>query len=241
MNLTRIGAVAACALSGWGAGAIIAATPAFASCGSPIAAGTNTCSPDQLTVSPSATVFDSKSGTITASPPTFTADWTETVYKDPTNTLCSSPGNCLTWVVKITGHIPSGSSDVIERVTISKFDGFIINLGYINPPNTAPGQTNIGTQIPNNVERSTNGSILTWDFNTASTEIRDGQSTVLLEAMTNGTQIVPGTISVQDGAAGGGIADGPALPEVPLVPVLGLFGGALAGLILYRRGRRVSG
>jgi hypothetical protein len=241
MKVVRIGFIAAFGLIGWTASAAVGAAPAFASCGSPISPGTNTCAPDQLTVSPSATVFDSKSGTITASPPTFTADWTETVYKDPGNTLCSSPGNCLTWVVKITGHIPSGSTDVIERVTISNFAGFIVNLGYINPPNTAPGQTNTGTQIPPNVERSTNGSILTWDFNTATSEIRDGQSTVLLEAMTNSTQIVPGTISVQDGAAGGGIADGPALPEIPWVPVLGLFGGALAGGVLYRRGRRVSG
>ncbi len=93
--------------------------------------------------------------------------------------------------------------------------------------------------VPNNVERSTNGSILSWDFNTATTEIRDGQSTVLLEAETSSTTVVPGTISVQDGAAGSASALGPALPEVPWVPVVGLFGGALAGLVLYRRGRRV--
>jgi hypothetical protein len=64
---------------------------------------------------------------------------------------------------------------------------------------------------------------------------------VLLEAETSATTVVPGTISFQDGTAGGATAIGPALPEVPSVPVLGLFGGALAGGVLYRRGRRVLG
>ena len=239
MNLARVGAVAACALTGWGAGAIIAATPA-AAC--PIAQGTPTCAPDVLTISPSATVVASASGTITPTPPNFTADWVEKVYKDPANTLCNSPGNCLTWIVEITGHIPNGSTDVIQRVTVSAFQGFTVDLGYIQPPNTAPGMTNPPAgNVPNNVSRSTNGSTLSWDFTTASTEIRDGQSTVLLEAETSATTVVPGTISVQDGTAGGATAIGPALPEVPWVPVIGLFGGALAGGILYRRGRRVSG
>ncbi|HEY4869849.1 MAG TPA: hypothetical protein VII79_07565 [Candidatus Dormibacteraeota bacterium] len=239
MKLFRIGAIATFALTGWTAGAIIAATPA-AACA--IAPATPTCAPDVLTISTSATVVASASGTITPTPPNFTADWVEKVFKDPANTLCTSPGNCLTWIVEITGHIPNGSTDVIQRVTVSNFQGFTIDLGYINPPNTAPGMTNPPAgNVPNNVSRSTNGSTLSWDFNTATTEIRDGQSTVLLEAETSATTVVPGTISVQDGTAGGTTAFGPALPEVPWVPVLGLFGGALAGGMLYRRGRRVSG
>ena len=233
MRLFRIGAIAAFALSGWTAAALTTAAPAKAC---PIAPATFTCAPDLLTVSPSATLAQGKSGTIVPNPASFTANYTENVYRDPTNTLCNSPGNCLTWVVQVTNH--TTTQDTLTRVTVSNFSGFITDLGYIQPPNTAPGMSNPNTGIvPSNVERSNNGSVLRWDFNT--TEIADGQTTVLLAVLTNATQVVPGTISVQDGTAVSDPAFGPALPEIPWVPALGLFGGAIAGGVLMRRGRKV--
>ena len=232
MKLVRIGAIAAFALSGWAVAAVTTATPAKAC---PIAPATFTCAPDLLTVSSSAALVQHKSGTIVPNPASFTADYTENVYRDPTNTLCSSPPNCLTWVVQVTNH--TATQDTLTRVTVSNFSGFITDLGYIQPPGTAPGMSNPNTGIvPSNVERSNNGSVLRWDFNT--TEIGNGQTTVLLAVLTNATQIVPGTISVQDGTAVSDPAFGPALPEIPWVPALGLFGGAMAGGVLMRRGRR---
>jgi hypothetical protein len=234
MRLVRIGAIAAFALSGWAAAAVTNAVPAKAC---PIAPATFTCAPDLLTVSPSATFYPGaqKSGTIVPNPATFTADYTENVYRDPTNNLCNSPGNCLTWVVQVTNH--TATQDTLTRVTVSNFSGFITDLGYIQPPGTAPGMSNPSTGIvPSNVERSNNGSVLRWDFNT--TEIGNGQTTVLLAVLTNATQVVPGTISVQDGTAVSDPAFAPALPEIPWVPALGLFGGAIAGGVLMRRGRR---
>lgn len=229
----RLATLATLGLGGWVAASTVAATPAFAC---PISPGTSSCAPDVLTVSPSATLVASQSNTITAtdsiSGTTIVANYTENVYQDPANNYCAG---CLDWVVKVTNT--QASNDAIERVTVSNFAGYLTDIGVDS--NGAPNLTNNGTVTPNNVERNGSGSVLSWDFNASSPDnsIQPGQTSVLLEIETNATTYKPGTISVQDGVAGSGPAFGP-LPEVPLVPALGLMGGVVIGAVAWRRRRQ---
>lgn len=248
-RLGRITVVAAFAFGGWTAGAAATAAPAFAC---PISPGTSTCVPDPLTVSPTATLVQGTGGTITTCPatPCFVADWVENIYRDPaTNALGCT--NCLTWVVQVTNRPPGPNQpavDLISRVTIGNFSGFLTDMGVETntPPPGSPPFTS-GTNAPNNVERSASGGVLAWDFNcpgppacTTTNEIGPGQTSVLLEVETNAQQVVPGNISIQNETAGTQPALGPAVPEALWVPALGLFGGALAGGYVIRRRRASS-
>jgi hypothetical protein len=230
--LARLATVVTLGLGGWVATAAIAATPALAC---PIAPGTSTCGPDILTVGPTSTLIASQSGTISdsVSGTSIVANYTENVYRDPTNPYCA---NCLDWVVKVMNT--TGSTDPIERVTVSNFTGFLTDIGVDS--NGAPGITNNGTITPNNVERFSTGAILSWDFNGTSppNPINPGQTTVLLEIQTNAYQYRPGTLSVQNGVAGSGPAFGPVIPETAWVPALGLAGGIAIGGVVWRRRRR---
>ncbi|MBV8083299.1 MAG: hypothetical protein JO247_00645 [Chloroflexi bacterium] len=232
----RIGRLAASTALGLAAlsGAAVLLPGRAAACA--IAPGTNTCAPDVLTVSPSATQVATATNTINVTDPssgaTINATYTENVYRDPTNTYCA---NCLTWVVKVANSWTS--TDTVERVTVSNFAGFSTDIG--TDSNGAPGMTDTGTQSPVNVERNTSGSVLAWDFNTSGSEIQPGQTSHLLEIETNATQYKPGTVTVQDGVAGSGPGFGPVVPEVVFVPALAAAGGAAFGLFRWRR-RRAS-
>ncbi|MBV8194599.1 MAG: hypothetical protein JOY80_03645 [Candidatus Dormibacteraeota bacterium] len=236
-GIGRFVLVGACCLGGWISVAAAGASPALACT---IAPGTATCAPDNDAVSGHATVVDKKSGTIMTSPSGIVANWTEYVFRDPVmdptgqngNMFCA---NCLDWLVQVTST--NASTAQIERVTVSDFSGWSIDLGVDSNTATGPSQlqTN-GTISPNNVERSNgSGGILGWDFN--SSVFNAGKTSVWLEAETNSTAFQPGTISVQDGVAGSDTADAPALPEA-WVPGLGVAGGGVVGLFALRRRRR---
>ncbi|MBV8083300.1 MAG: hypothetical protein JO247_00650 [Chloroflexi bacterium] len=231
-RLSRLGLLCAAGAFGWLGTAAVVASPASACV---IAPGTSTCAPDVLTVSPSATLVSSTTGTISVNDPTngamLDASYTEKVYRDPTN---SFGAGCLTWVVQVT-NTSTSADETIEHVTISNFKGFLTDIG--TDSNGAPGFPSSGTQAPTNVTRNSSGVALGWDFS-GSNDIAPGQSTVLLEAETNATSTVPGTVSVQDGVSGFGPAFGPALPEVAFVPALGLAGGVAFGAFTWRRRKR---
>ncbi|MHB8719073.1 MAG: hypothetical protein ACYDAC_09320 [Candidatus Dormibacteria bacterium] len=221
-------------------------------CSTTAGSGLTGCTPDKLLLSSNASrVVMQKTGTSTATNPSTGTQivWTfwEDVYSDPNNVYCSG---CLTWIVKVSSS--STSTDIIEHVTISNFNNFSADIGYLTdgsgnpasepPPSgadtTDPALTP-GTQIPNTVDRSKTG-VLTWDFNlgSGSNNISAGQSTVLLEAETNSTQVTDGTVAVIDGVASNQPAYAPALPEVGLVPAFALIGGGAIGARAYRRRRR---
>ncbi len=232
-RLARTLAVAALGLVGWGAGAALSPGHASACLISP---GTTTCAPDVLSVDSSAVLVGQKSGTIVSTPDgTVHASYIEQVWRDPSNALGSCAPNCLTWTLEIQNL--AASTEVIERITIASFSGFLTDMGIAT--SAPPGAPPPGTIPPANVERSSGtGAVLAWDFNTTTSEIQPTQTTVLLEAETNSTTIKMGTVSVQDGEAGSGPGLAPAVPEALWVPAIGLLGGAFAGGWMLRKRRR---
>jgi hypothetical protein len=194
-----------------------------------------TCAPSLLTLSPTATVVASTHGTMTA-PGSFTVTYTESVFADPTNEYCSG---CLDWVLQMTNS--GSSSDPIQRLNISHFAGFVVDIG-VNT-NGASGFPVTGTGSPNSVERDLSGKIVTWDF-TGTHELVAGKKTVRLEAETNATNFEKGLISFQDGGATEApgfesAAPTVVIPETPWVPGFGVLAGTVAAVFaLVRRGRR---
>ena len=238
-GLTRLGLMLATSVAGWGIGAAIAA-PHAAAC--PISPGTNTCAPDSLTVSPSATWVSGTSGTISTCPgtPCFTADWIENVYRENGNTAVCNFSGCLTWVVQISARQVQQSADIIQRITVGNFKGFHTDIGVETntPPPGNPPFTGTGTNLPNNVERDSTGSVLAWDFNAGPNDIGPGMGSTLLEIETDAKIVIPGTISIQNATAGSQPALGPALPDAMWVPALGAIGGAAAGAVALRRRKK---
>jgi hypothetical protein len=246
-GVARITTISALCFAGWAGGAAISATPA-AAC--PIAPGVNTCTPDLLTVSASATFVQGTSGTITTCPPPpgqlcFTADWIEHIYREPGLNALGCFG-CLTWVVEVTNR--TTSTDILGHTNIANFTGFATDMGYETntPPPGNPPFTTPGTTPPNNVARRANGSTLDWDTTcvagnpgcTVTNEIGPGMTSSLFEVETDAKYVVPGSISIQNGLAGFQAALGPATPEAFWVPLFGVVGGAAIGLVAFRRRRR---
>jgi hypothetical protein len=247
----RLAVITLLSLAGLGAGAAATATHAAACM---ITNGMSGCAPDSLTVSAGATWLQGASGTISTCPPPpgnpcFTADWVENVYRENGNTAVCNYSGCLTWVVQVTSRNITQSPDIISRVNIGNFSQFQTDMGVETntPPPGNPPFTGAGTIVPNTVERSATGSVLRWHFDcvmgvngcTSTNEIMPGQETVLLEVETNAKTIVPGTVSLQDQTAGSQPALGPALPEA-WVPALGAVGGAVIGVVAFRRRRRAT-
>jgi MYXO-CTERM domain-containing protein len=238
-KLARIGALAVLGAFGWTGAAAIVAAPAYACTISP---GQTGCIPDTLTLDPSTATLKAQANcspspcTITTSPPGITATYSEKVYVDPGNTLGPCAPNCLTWLLQVSNvHT---STDVIERITISHFGGFITDVGVDTGPNYPSPFTPVGTITPTSVERSSDGNVLRWVFNGNTGEIAAGQTSAVLEVQTNSTQVTLGTVTVQNGESGTGPGVSPAVPESTWVPALSLAGlVGVAGLALRRRRR----
>lgn len=224
--------VAGTSVAGWLTGAVIAATPAAACTISP----SQTCAPDSLTISSTSTLVASKTNTITScpfAPACFTVTYRENVYRDPAPTAVCAGGGCLTWLIQATSA--SSSTDPVARITIGDFKGFLVDMG--TQTGSLPSGSGFNTSAgvaPNMVNRDSSGVVLAWEF--TAPEIMSGQHTVVLEAETNATQVVPGSISFQDVSTADDPALGPAVPEA-WVPALGLAGGAVTGWFLLRRRR----
>jgi hypothetical protein len=237
-RLARFGIIAALGFSGWTAAAATVA-PHAAACTIP--PSSSPCSPDALAVSTASTLVQKVNGTDASSCANpgdcYTVDWVENVMRDPNNVFCS---NCLDWLVQATMESNSQSSALISRITVSSFANFRTDIGIdTNPaPAGSQGLSNSGTQSPNQVERDATQRNIAWDFTLSSNEITPGKTTVLLVVETNATNVVPGTISFQNGETAGDVALAPAIPDAVWVPALGLLGGALAGGAVTRRRRR---
>jgi hypothetical protein len=195
--------------------------------------GTIGTTPDTLTVNPSAVLLASVSGTLNSG--TFTASYIENVYRDPTNQFGA---NDLDFVIQLTDNGAvngsGGASGIIEHMTSSSFTGFLTDIG-INLTG-APGLAASGTSIPNTVDHSVNGDVVTWDFTgSGNNTLNGGNTTVLLEVQTNTMSFGPGSIGAIDGA--GAFANGYA-PVVPEPGSMALFGLGTIAMFVYRRARR---
>ena len=234
-RVLRVATLVAFGLGGWSVGAVAAAGSA-AAC--EINPGPGSCPPDALTVGPTATVIATQHHTVTAaegSGKTLTATYTENVYRDPSNKYCA---NCLVYVVQVfndnSGQNGPPSTDFIEHVTVNDFSGSFVDIGVST--NGAPGMTDNGTGAPVQVDRSGDGSVITWDFTGSSAnELQPGQTTKLLEVITNDSSYKPGSVGILDGA--GLFAPGfePQVPEAIWVPAFTLLGGMMVGGVALRR------
>lgn len=199
-------------------GLAITLPSAFASA---ITAG-QTAAPDVFTTTGFSLVA-STSGTINPVPGTsFNASYTEVVATGGGNIYCAS---CLSFVIRVSNAGPG----IVERISTSAFDGFLTDVGYNTTLSSA------GAIAPTTVDRSTNGSVVGFNFIPPGANIAAGQASMDLEIMTNATSYVPGFVSIQDGQAGTGPGFQPTLVPEPIS--MSLLGGGLAllGLARWRR------
>jgi len=206
-----------------------------------------TCAPDSVATSTSSTLVASQSGTLNScsllTPPAtcFVASYREEVYQDPSNVFCA---NCLDWLIQLTDNtVPqSDTVDPIERVTIGNFSGWQTDQGTdSNAPPSPSSESGSGTAAPTAVSRDSSGTVLAWEFAGIS-EILPGQTTVILDVMTNATTVCPGQISAQDQSAAPATGLAPCAsavtPEVPATLLIVVVGGVAVGGFLYLRRRR---
>lgn len=154
------------------------------------------------------------SGTITTD--TFTASYTQWVYSDPNNTFCVG---CLDFVYQLTNNGP----DLLERFTMYNFAGFRVDAGY---------DPSSGGHAPQTVNRSTNGSVVAFNYPGAD-NILVGETVPLLIIETDAVSFTDGYFSAQDGNAGFGFAYAPgaATPEPGTLGMMGTGLFALGGFL----------
>jgi hypothetical protein len=159
---------------------------------------------------PGGNLMATYSGTITEA--TFTADYTQLVYADPNNTFCAG---CLDFVYQFTNNGP----DVLERFSMYNFVDFRVDAGY---------DPNSGLHAPLTVNRTTDGTVIGFNYNGAD-NVLPGETTPLLVIETDAITYVDGFVSAQDGNAGFGFAYAPGA-AVPEPASLGLLGTGLVAV-----------
>jgi hypothetical protein len=138
------------------------------------------------------------------------------------NIYCSA---CLDFLITVHNSGPG----IIERVSTSAFDSFLVDVGY----NSTLSGT--GPIAPTTVDRSTDGSVIGFNFIPPGSNIGTNGNSMELEIMTNATTYVPGFVSIQDGQAGTSAGYQPSGTPEPVS--MSLIGGGLAllGLARWRR------
>ncbi len=149
----------------------------------------------------------------------FTGSETSTVYSGDTNGLGG-----LTFTYSVSNSL--SSPDELDRVTISGFAGFTIDVGYV----TGSGAT------PFFVNRSGDGDVLGFDF--SSSPIMPGTTGATLVVHTSAPYDIASTISIIDGGTGTAASFSPSptagspAPEPASLAILGI-----SSLVLLRRRR----
>jgi PEP-CTERM motif-containing protein len=159
---------------------------------------------------------------------TITGEYRAAVYADPDNSFCSG---CLDFFVWVTSN--STSTDAVERITEAAFGAFQTDVGYSIGSGSTPGGVD-----PSTVDRSSNGSVIGFNFSEP-TGVPPGSSTEVLEIETNARMFVAGTVQIIDSsvASVAAFAPGCTVPEASSIS-LTLFGGALLAIGFGRRRKR---
>jgi len=149
---------------------------------------------------------------------TILGEYDATVYADPSNTFCAG---CLDFFILVESS--SSSTDAIERITLAAFGNYLTDVGYSNGnggPSVDPSAVD-----PSTVDRS----------------VPPGDETAVLEIQTNAKAFTTGTLQIIDSSVASVNAFAPScvVPEASSVS-LTLLGGALLGIGLMRRRRRMA-
>jgi hypothetical protein len=159
---------------------------------------------------------------------TISGDYRAAVYADPSNSFCAG---CLDFFIWVTSN--STSTDAIERITDAAFGAFQTDVGYSLGTGSTPGGID-----PDTVDRSSNGSVIGFNF-TEPVGVPPGSSTQVLEIETDARTFVAGTLQIIDSsvASVAAFAPGCTVPEASSISMT-LLGGAFLGLGCIRRRRR---
>jgi len=158
---------------------------------------------------------------------TISGDYRAMVYSDPNNNFCAG---CLDFFVVVTSN--TTSIDDIERITLASFGSFLTNVGYSIGQGSNPSGV-----LPTTVDRSTNGSVIGYNFSVPN-GVPPGGSTEFLEIETNATSFMKGTLQIIDSSVASVSAFEPCMgmtPEASSVSMT-LLGGLL--LVVGVAGRR---
>jgi len=147
---------------------------------------------------------------------TITGEYRATVYADPSNSFCAG---CLDFFVAVTSD--ATSIDAIERITLASFSGFLTDVGYTVGPGSIKGGI-----VPSTVDRSSNGSVVGFNFSLPN-GVGPGENTQVLEIQTNALRFMTGTLQIIDSS----VASVPAFEPCP-VPEAGSAGMTLLGALL---------
>lgn len=144
------------------------------------------------------------------------------VEADPNNVFCHG---CLDFFFEVTNS--SSSADAIARITDANFGVFLTDVGFT----TGSGSISGGV-LPSTVDRSTNGSVVGFNFNVPNA-VGPGSSTQVLEVQTNARFFMRGTLQIIDSAVASVTSFDPCPVPEPASMTLMLLGGV--ALLVGRR------
>jgi LPXTG-motif cell wall-anchored protein len=170
-------------------------------------------------------------GTNSLGQTTISGEYRAMVYSDPGNDFCAG---CLDFFVVVESN--SSSTDAIERITLASFGSFLTNVGYSVGKGSLPSGID-----PTTVDRSSNGSVVGFNFSTLP-GVAPGDETEVLEIQTNATSFMKGTLQIIDSSVASVTAFEPCLGTVPEASSISmtLLGGLLLGLGFIGRRRRTA-
>jgi hypothetical protein len=170
-------------------------------------------------------------GTNSLGQTTISGEYEAMVYSDPNNNFCAG---CLDFFIIVESN--STSTDAIERITLASFGAFLTNVGYSVGKDSHPTGVD-----PTTVDRSSNGSVVGFNFSSLP-GVAPGDGTTVLEIETNATKFMTGTLQIIDSSVASVTAFDPCTGVVPEASSISLtlLGGLLLGVGFIGRRRRTA-